>query len=43
MLEYKFFWPQTLAQVSEKKKEEALAGSIVKIEGKDVVGTWKVN
>lgn len=29
-------------QVSRKKKEEALAGSIVKIEGKDVVGTWKV-
>lgn len=38
------FWPMfvTTKIISVRKQRAALAGSIVKIEGKDVVGTWKI-
>ncbi|EGV60348.1 glycerol-3-phosphate O-acyltransferase [Yamadazyma tenuis] len=32
----------TAIRISKKKQKEALAGSVVKIEAKDVLGTWKV-
>ncbi|PYH97503.1 glycerol-3-phosphate acyltransferase Sct1 [Aspergillus ellipticus CBS 707.79] len=38
------FWPVfvTAKVVSVKKQRKALAGSVVKLEGRDVVGTWKI-
>lgn len=38
------FWPVfvTTKIVSVKKKRKALATSVVKLEGRDVVGTWKI-
>ncbi|QPG77275.1 hypothetical protein FOA43_004683 [Brettanomyces nanus] len=32
----------TAKKISEKKRKEALAGSTVKIEAKDVIATWKI-
>ncbi|PLB53564.1 glycerol-3-phosphate acyltransferase Sct1 [Aspergillus steynii IBT 23096] len=38
------FWPVfvTTKIISVKKQRKALAGSVVKLEGRDVVGTWKI-
>lgn len=38
------FWPVfvTAKVISVKKQRAALAGSVVKLEGRDVVGTWKI-
>lgn len=38
------FWPVfvTARVISRKKQREALAASVVKLEGRDVVGTWKI-
>ncbi|KAL1963060.1 hypothetical protein VTN77DRAFT_8706 [Rasamsonia byssochlamydoides] len=38
------FWPVfvTARVISHKKQREALAASVVKLEGRDVVGTWKI-
>ena len=38
------FWPVFVITkiISEKKRRKALAGSVVKLEGTDVVGTWKM-
>ncbi|KAJ5917378.1 acyltransferase [Penicillium verhagenii] len=38
------FWPVfvTTKVISEKKRRRALAASVVKLQGHDVVGTWKI-
>lgn len=38
------FWPVFVATkvISEKKRRQALAGSVVKLQGHDVMGTWKI-
>ncbi|KAI9931928.1 hypothetical protein ASPWEDRAFT_40278 [Aspergillus wentii DTO 134E9] len=38
------FWPVFVISkiISEKKRKKALAGSVVKLQGHDVVGTWKI-
>ncbi|KAJ5359523.1 acyltransferase [Penicillium cataractarum] len=38
------FWPVfvTTKVISEKKRRKALAASVVKLQGHDVVGTWKI-
>lgn len=38
------FWPVfvTTKVISEKKRKRALAASVVKLQGHDVVGTWKI-
>ncbi|KAH8810813.1 putative glycerol-3-phosphate O-acyltransferase [Xylogone sp. PMI_703] len=38
------FWPVFVVTqvISHKKQREALAASVVKIEGRDVVGSWKI-
>ncbi|KAJ5578351.1 acyltransferase [Penicillium hispanicum] len=38
------FWPVfvTTKVISEKKRRAALAASVVKLQGRDVVGTWKI-